>query len=140
MRRRARRKADRLAIESIELAFAAPQVVAHRVARMLAAGHAPTAADQQEFLRMGTEKMEAFVEIWTAMAAQAIDAHQRLLLSMMRTWSMPWIDFSLATPWLSRRSATRRLEHMGLALLAAAVSPVRKRAVANAKRLRRRKR
>src|SRR5687767_7245116 len=45
-----------------ELAIAAPQVVAVRTARMLAAGVNPGAADRAEFSRMGTEKVQAFWE------------------------------------------------------------------------------
>jgi len=139
VRRGARHRANRLAKQSIELALAAPQVIAQRTARMLAAGHAPTMADQQEFVRMGTEKIEAWVEIWTAMGMQAARANQELLVSMMRMWSMPWIGLSLS-PALSRRAAMRRLERTGLALMASAVAPMHRRATANAKRLRRRKR
>src|SRR5207253_2427461 len=99
-------------------------VIAHRTARMPAAGHAPTMADRQEFVRMGTEKIEALVEIWTAMVMQAARANQQLLVPMMRMWSMPWIGFSLSAPRLSRRAATRRLERTGLALRASVVAPM----------------
>jgi len=127
-------------MQSMELALAAPQVIAQRTARMLAAGHAPTMADQQEFMRMGTEKIEALVEIWTAMAMQTARANQELLASMMRMWSLPWVGLSLSAPLHSRRAAVRRLERTGLALMASAVAPIHRRAVANAKRLHRRKR
>jgi hypothetical protein len=127
-------------MQSIELALAAPQVIAQRTARMLAAGHSPTMADQQEFVRMGAEKIEAWVEIWTAMGMQVARANQEVLVSMMRMWSMPWSGLSLSTPALSRRTVVRGLERTGLALLASAVAPMHRRAVANAKRLRRRKR
>jgi hypothetical protein len=143
MRRTTQRNANRLAIQSLELAFAVPQVIAHRTARMLAAGNAPSIADQREFLRMGSEKLEAFAEAWTAMSLQAFDANQRLMLAMLRSWWTPWIGLPLS-PWsaprLPARAAQRRLQHPGMGLLAAAVAPVHRRAIANAKRLRRRRR
>lgn len=50
-------KAGKLARQSAELAFAAPQVIAHRVSRMWMAGTAPSARDQHEFYTMGAEKI-----------------------------------------------------------------------------------
>ena len=47
----------RLSRHTGELAAAVPQVVAHRVGRMMAAGPLPGARDQQEFYRMGAEKV-----------------------------------------------------------------------------------
>lgn len=79
--------------------MAVPEVIAHRLARM----------DSKEFHRMGTEKVAAFTEAWTAMAIEAL-------------WS----------PWF-RPDATLRI-------LGAGMAPIRRRAVANAKRLRRRRR
>ena len=89
---------------------------------------------------MGTEKIEALVEIWTAMVMQAARANQQLLVPMMRMWSVPWIGLPLSAPRISRGVAVRRLERTGLALMASAVAPMHRRAVANAKRLHRRKR
>jgi len=142
MTRSTRRNANRLAIQSFELASAVPQVIAHRTARMLAAGNAPSIADQREFLRMGSEKLEAFTEAWTAMSLQAFNANQRLMLAMLRSWWTPWIGLPFS-PWSAPRSSTRaaqrRLQHAGIGLLSAAVAPVHKRAIANAKRLQRRR-
>jgi hypothetical protein len=143
MRRTPRRKSNRLATQSLELAFAVPQVIAHRTARMLAAGNAPSIADQREFLRMGSEKLEAFAEAWTAMSLQAFNANQRLMLAMLRSWWTPWIGLPLSpwsTPRPSTRATQRRLQHAGMGLLVAAVAPVHRRAIANAKRLKRRRR
>lgn len=144
MRRATQRRANRLAVDAIELAFAAPQVIAHRAARMLTAAAAPSANDQREWLQMGNEKLEAFGEAWVAITLQAIDANQRLVLSMLRWGWMPWIGTLFWLPWAAPRWQTQRamerIQHAGLGLLTAAMTPVHKRAVANAKRLRRRRR
>lgn len=47
--------------------MAVPQVIAHRTARMLAAGANPSARDRLEFQRMGIEKAFAFWESMHAM-------------------------------------------------------------------------
>lgn len=101
---------QRIARQLTELAFAAPQVVAHRTLRMAAAGSAPSPRDQAEFMRMGTEKVAAFYQSWAAM-----------WLSM---WTMP---FGFA----------RSLSAAMLGVAGAGLAPVHRRAVANARRLRR---
>jgi hypothetical protein len=93
-----------------ELGVAAPQVVAHRTARMMLAGGAPSARDRRELQRMGTEKILAFNEAWTAMALQF------------------WFPTS------------RRPGDVYLDILGKGIAPVRRRAVANARRLRRSRR
>ena len=52
---------------SLGLAFAAPEVVAHRVLRLWAAGASPSLRDIQELQLMWLEKCAAFYESWTAM-------------------------------------------------------------------------
>ena len=70
--------------------------------------HRMAACDAAEFQRMYTEKIAAANEAWAAMAAQAL----------------------LENPWLPSSAAALRV-------LAKGMAPVRRRAVANAKRLRR---
>jgi len=59
-------------VKAAELAIAAPQVVAVRTARMLAAGSRPGAADRAELSRMSTEKVQAFWESMFAMGTQLV--------------------------------------------------------------------
>jgi hypothetical protein len=61
------RRRKSAAVKAVELSIAAPQVIAHRTARMLAAGGHPNARDRLEFQRMSTEKVFAFWESMTAM-------------------------------------------------------------------------
>jgi hypothetical protein len=98
--------------------MAVPQVIAHRMARM----------DRREFHRMATEKIAAFSEAWTAMAFEAVRANQQLTLSFLQ---------SLWFPWARRKSAAQQLSDATLGVLGKGMAPIRRRAVANAKRLRR---
>jgi hypothetical protein len=52
---------------SLGLAFAAPEVVAHRFLRSWAAGASPSLRDVREFQLMWLEKYAAFYESWNAM-------------------------------------------------------------------------
>jgi hypothetical protein len=123
------RRSKSLAVQTMELGVAVPQVIAHRVARMAIAGASPSARDRKELHRMGTEKVAAFNEAWNAMAVEAFRANQRLTLSFMQSLWFPWIH-----------PKRRRPSHAALAILGKGLAPVRRRAVANAKRLGRIKR
>jgi hypothetical protein len=98
-------------VRAAELALAVPQVVAHRVARMAAAGPWPSARDRREFHLMGSEKVAAFHESWSAMWLQAWRAQMQFAMALLQWWSWP-----------------ARIADHGL-------KPVHRRAVANAKRL-----
>ena len=130
---RRRRRSKSLAAQTVELGFAAPQVVMHRLARMAAAGGAPSARDRAEFHRMGAEKIAAASEAWTEMASQAFLENQKFALTMMQSLWFPWMR---PTP----KSVSRQLNRAAVSILGKGVAPVRRRAVANAKRLGRIKR
>ena len=123
--KRPRRAARGSASQLVELGIAAPQVVAHRLARMAAAGTTLSARDRREFTGMVLEKQTAFAEGWMAVWVEALLAQQRFMLACLS-----------GTPW-SAMTALRsgadweRVVSRGLA-------PVRRRAVANARRLSRR--
>ncbi len=77
MRRNARKGAGNpflpwaeLAWKMGEMSIASAQVIAHRTARMAAAGSAPNARDRQEFALMGQEKIDAATESARAFAVQ----------------------------------------------------------------------
>lgn len=106
---RNRKSANRLARQMTEIAWAAPQVVAQRVTRMVAAGPKPGARDRREFTNMGLEKVAAFQQAWWAMGAAAMRAS--------------------ATAWMNPLGAA-------VSVMNAGVAPVRRKAVANARRLR----
>jgi hypothetical protein len=119
-----------LAVKAAELAFAVPQVVAHRVTRMALSGPQLSARDRKEFERMVAEKNAAFGESWIAMAARAAVANQALAASFFRSF------LSVARGKKpSPAAAAAQLQRAALGVLGKGFAPVRRKAVANAKRL-----
>ena len=108
-----------LAAQTTALAFAAPQVIASRMLRM----------NPSEFQMMGTEKILAAAESWNAMALQSVLEGQKLAYSMMMSFWFPWLP----------RPGARQARSAALGILGKGVAPYRRRAVANARRLRRRR-
>jgi hypothetical protein len=121
------RSQRKIARQTLGLSWAVPQVVAHRVGRMAAAGRTPSARDRQEFALMGAEKVAAFYESWAAMGLAAMQAQQRLWSSMV------------FAPW-GRLPSNRALADQTLRILGQGLASVHRRAVGNAKRLGRTKR
>ena len=80
---------------------------------MLAAGAHPKAGDRAEFSRMHTEKVQAFWESMFAMGVQVVRTNQECARTAALQWWRLW-----TTP-----------------LFDAALTPVHKRATANARRL-----
>ncbi len=119
-----------LALKAAELAFAVPQVVAHRVTRMVISGPKPSARDRKEFELMVAEKNAAFGKSWNAMAAQAVVANQALAASFFKAF----LAAALGKKPSAARSATQ-LQRAALGVLGKGVAPVHRKAVANAKRL-----
>lgn len=121
-----------LAHKQLELAFAVPAVVAHRVTRMAQAGAKPSRADHREFHRMWSEKVLASGESWNAMMLAAFQAN---LTFMMSWWTFPF--------WTTSQTQNRFLahgRHLSHTMLASGLGPVHRRVVANARRLGRTKR
>ena len=136
-------------VKAAELAIAAPQVVAIRTARMLAAGTRPGAADRAELSRMSNEKTQAFWESMLAMGTQVVRAQQEYTRTAVLQWWRLWTTAPLlgarpllqAVTALPRASAllsspTPRQRERAVSKLAdAALTPVHKRATSNARRL-----
>ena len=130
-----RNRASRsLATQAVELAFAVPQVVAHRVTRMALANPRLSPRDRKEFERMVAEKNSAFAESWRAMAAQAAVANQALAASFFQSF------LAVARGKKPSAAATAgQLHKAALGVLGKGLAPVHRKAVANAKRLSRTK-
>jgi hypothetical protein len=115
----------------MELSLATPHVVAQRVARMVAAGPVPSARDQQEFQRMGDEKIVAFQQSWMAMWVQAWQIQVEMLRAFTVAGAQALARGEVAAwvPLLDSASvgATR--------MLTAGLAPVHRSAVANSRRL-----
>jgi hypothetical protein len=130
---RSTRAQRKLAEQAFGLSLAAPQVVAHRLARMAASSSStPSARDRREFTLMGAEKVAAFYESWAAMGLAAFTAQQAMLQSMWRSAALLPLGLSRPASLLPTPAAltahTVRVVSQGLA-------PVHKRAAGNAKRL-----
>ena len=97
---------------------------------MARAGTSPSAADRAEFHRMGIEKIAAVNEAWTAMATQAFLENQKFALTFAQSLWLPWMR-----PAPSVKSVSRQLNRAAASILGKGMAPVRRRAVANAKRL-----
>jgi hypothetical protein len=122
---RSRRSRSTSTAQLVELGIVAPQVVAHRLTRMAAAGMQPSAGDRRELVGMVVEKQAAFAQGWMAMWVETWLAQQQLLLAC------------LSGGPCTVGSAVRA----GAAwerVLARGIAPVRRRAAANARRLSRR--
>ena len=124
------RRSRALAAQVTDLGLAVPQVLAHRVTRMMLAGSSPSARDRREFQRMSTEKAEAFYESWNAMLVEITRANMGLSLSSAR-----WFLSGLPATLQSSLSAAAHVQHAAIGILGKGVAPVRRRAVANARRL-----
>jgi len=124
-----RNPSQRLAAQSVELAWAAPQVVAHRLSRMATAGTNPSALDRREFARMGHEKVLAFYQSGMALWAQMWRLQMQWSQSLL---TMGWATALGARP---RGLSSRAAGDAAARLLAAGLAPLHVTAVANARRL-----
>jgi hypothetical protein len=125
MKSKRHRPSSATAVKLAELAFAAPQVIAHRLTRMALAGPTISARDRKEFAGMVIEKQAAVTQAWMAMFAEGVRFQQQFALSLL----------TAATP---RRHAARA-KSAASRIASAGLAPIHRKAVANAKRLARTK-
>ena len=138
-----------------EMSMASAQVIAHRTARLTAAGPLPSARDRKEFKRMGQEKIEASTE-----SARAIAAHMTTMnltlgaraFSQMMSATTAFMSLAVSrTPgqYVARQArlaetVTRsaitaaELSRSTARLAKSGLKPIHARATANARRLRKR--
>ena len=128
-------------VKMAELAVATPQVMAMRMAPMLACGPFPPAATQAEVARMGFEKVQAFAESMIAMNAQLYVSNQKWASLAMKQWWNVWLTpWSLPNWWASFTPFRKHAESAATQLIAAGIAPVHSRAMGNVRRLSRVKR
>ncbi|MCA1933909.1 MAG: hypothetical protein LDL37_00545 [Asticcacaulis sp.] len=145
-----------LALKSSEMLMASAEVITHRVNRMANADAIPSAEDQREFTLMGQEKLEAGTESLMAMSQYWMNLNHEV--STQAFHNMMDMGHSL-TALATSRSAAEALTHQArladsvmrgvnhaadlsgkaAALTEHGLKPVHSRAVANAKRLKKRK-
>lgn len=131
MPRRKRSSPVATALKLGELSVAAPQVVAHRVARMALNGPFYSKRDQAEFVGMVLEKQLAFAQSGWAMFAEGVRVQQEF-------WRL-WVAAFMRPPGLAWRAPQRgpvRQAATGLLRVAdKGLSPIHAKAVSNARRL-----
>lgn len=119
-----------VARQHVELAWAAPQVITHRTARMLAAGVTPDARDAAEFTRMFAEKTTAFSQAWIASWAAMAWAPYKVAMDMLRPGTAltrgGTMDFG---------AVSRAWRGQAWGIAGSGIAPVHRTAVANARRL-----
>jgi hypothetical protein len=130
-----RRNKQALIAKITDLAFAVPQVVAHRVTRMVMAGPSLSERDRKEFQLMGAEKSAAIAESWIAIGIQVMRSNQTLAISIVRSF---WSPLFGGRP-LSAGVVATEWQNEALRVLGKGIGPVHHRAVGNAKRLARTK-
>jgi hypothetical protein len=135
MNKAAHRNALRIGTQATELMFAAPQVMAHRLGRMMVAGAGTSVRDRREFQRMSAEKIAAFGESWNQMALQMLKANQQMAQAWMSAWWFPLRMLSSAATRQSFSRATAQMQSSALRVMSSGLGPVHRRATANAKRL-----
>ena len=126
---RRNRKSTGLALQAIEMSFAVPQVIAHRMMRMALAGSSPSLRDRKEFHLMSAEKGAAFFESWNAMLWEIYRANVALAVSAGPFFWLRWPSTGPAS-----RAAATHFQRTALTVLATGVAPIHRRAVANARR------
>lgn len=94
------------------------------------AGASPSQRDRDEFKLMSDEKVAAFQESWVAMAGQAIQLQQQMTLQIAKAF---WFPLAYRAPTM--RSVERQWSSASVSILGKGLEPIRRTAVANAKRL-----
>ena len=136
-------------LKAAETMIAAPQVVAHRTARMAHASPAPNRSDQRELATMGVEKVVAFSQAGLNAASELVAFQQQMANAALHQW---WVMANLFNP-LTACTAPWRVMNAPVELLSArhralsitprvahgAVKPIHAKATSNARRLARKK-
>lgn len=131
---RSARKSQKLHKKTAELAEAAPQVIAKRLGRLAAAGPMLSRKDQLELQAMVSEKQSAFTQSWLAMSMQMVVSQQELAMRTMKAMTWP-----IGCPNSNAMQAADDAHSAALDVLNKGLAPIHKTAVANAKRLNKKK-
>lgn len=135
MARRRSSPLARVARQTADLSWAAPFVVAQRVGRIGAAGTKPSPSDALELQRMFVEKAVAFQQSWFAMWTQAFASQRQIV----QTLQAAGVSLALGRHDRASQQVAAGLSRAAASVVSAGIQPVRGRAVANARRLARRR-
>ncbi len=140
----------RTGMKTWETMLAAPEVIAQRTARMMAAGPFPGVSDRREFVDMGAEKVMAFSQACYGASQEMFSFQQHMAKVASGQW---WALLTAFNPMMGNRGAGAFLDPAAMmtSMLSAgnrtlsalprvahrAVSPFHTKATSNARRLRR---
>lgn len=113
----------------VQIAFAAPRVIAHRTLRLAMAGPLLSERDRKEFTLMSSEKAIAFTESWGGMAIHLLRVNQRMTMSLLSPWRLLSLKNKPATVLLPQ------MQTAALEVLDKGVRPLHRGTTANARRL-----
>ncbi|MGJ4803590.1 hypothetical protein [Luteimonas sp. SDU82] len=123
MSTRRRRRTASSSARLLELGMLAPAIAGTRLSRIVLEGATPSAQGRSELFAMVLEKQVAFAQSWSAIWTETLR-----------------MQMQFATAWMSSMPTAAqhaRIAHAGLQRIAdQALSPVHRRVVANARRLR----
>lgn len=122
----------RVATHAAELAWLAPFVAMQRLAWLGLSAPDPSAGDRREMVRMGAEKVTAFSQSWFAMS-------QGMWQAQCAWLRYAWTPLGAMRPVTLRRTG-QHLQAAALDVTDRGIVPVRRKVVANARRLTRRPR
>jgi hypothetical protein len=125
-----KRTKSKMTDDMAQLALAAPVVIALRMTRMALAGASPAASDRKEMNRMGAEKIAAFAESWNTTAMRMTRAYMNLGFDVMRLAWSPWYRSGGSV-----NAAVARFGDAATTSIQGSLAPLRRRAVANSRRL-----
>ena len=117
-----------------ELAYAVPQVVAHRVTRMALAKPNLSARDRKEFKGMVAEKEAAFLQSWQSMFLEGMRINQKIAADVTKS---VWNPASLKK--ITPLNLAAKANKAALKIVSSGLGPIHRKATANAKRLARTK-
>jgi len=123
-------KKKSFAVQSMEMSTAVPEIIAHRMGSFMSAGTEPTDEHHEEFQLMWSEKANAFIDSWQAMALQGIKVNQEITQSFMQAMFTPW--------WVQDKKSSLtpvKLSVAALSIIDEGMSPFHKQTIFNAKRL-----
>ena len=126
-------KADQnksLVERSVELSTAVPEVIAHRISNFMLSGFQPSEDHNEEFQLMLSEKSDAFIDSWQAMALQTSKVNQEIYSSIMQTMFTPWWNLQAVEVYTHRE-----FNKAALSVLNKGLEPIHKTTTSNAKRL-----
>ncbi|GAA0412153.1 hypothetical protein GCM10009133_20650 [Cocleimonas flava] len=122
-----------IAMQSVELSTSVPEVMARRIGQFMFAGYQPNENHQEEFELMWSEKSDAFVESWQAMAEQTSKINQEIYSSVVKAMFTPWWEMNaleVCTP--------KKMNKAALSIINKGLEPIHAKTTSNAERLKNR--